>query len=81
MGRYVVWSQVQREKGLTKDEVRAMLPKVGTRLSRVPAYKKAEGDHQTPKPEPCTVVQVHRAHLWYMVRFDNGGWLECYKPI
>lgn len=61
----------------TVKEARAMLPKVGDKLMRVPTLHDSPGFGQ-PAPRACTVIQVNEAHLWYRVRFANGL-EECYK--
>lgn len=63
----------------TPDDVRAQLPKVGDRLIRQPMYYHGfYSRHDDVKPKPCTVVYVHREHLWYTVQYDSGI-RESYK--
>lgn len=53
------------------------LPKVGQkRMERMAVGPEKKG---APPPEPCVVVEVNRAHLWYRVRFIRTGFHECYK--
>lgn len=54
---------------MEKSEARAMLPKLGACLMRVPANKLPDVD---PIPLPCVVIAVNQRHLWYMVRFKSG---------
>lgn len=55
---------------LTKEEVRAMLPKVGDRRMEVPTIL---GDKMYNKePRPCVVTYVNRRHMWYEVKFKDG---------
>lgn len=61
---------------ITKEEVRAMLPRVGERRMEVPTVLKGEGYNKEPRP--CVVTYVNRRHLWYEVRFENGT-RESYK--
>jgi hypothetical protein len=63
---------------MEKEEVRAMLPKVGDKLWRVPSYLKWEMK-DTPK-RMCEVVKVDEVHMWYLVRFCDSGLTECFKP-
>ncbi len=61
---------------MTKEEVRALLPKVGDRRMEVPTIL---GDKTYgKKAKPCVVVYVNRAHMWYTVQFENGT-RESYK--
>ena len=79
--RHFVWSEERQEKGLSMKEAYKMMPTVGTRLMRVPAYKVPTEKHVPPQPERCTVIYVNAEHLWYLVKFDRGGWTEGYKAI
>ena len=63
---------------IEKSEARAMLPRVGDRLWRVPSYLKWE--KEAPQRR-CVVVQVNRAHLWYLVRYFHDGLYECFRVI
>lgn len=60
----------------TKEELRAMLPKVGDRLMRrqMIGYPRCE----LSGPRSCVVTYVNADHLWYEVQFRNG-FRECYK--
>lgn len=62
---------------MDKSIAKALLPKVGERRMEAMTSAKKVGFFEKAA-EPCTVVQVHRAHLWYRVVFDNG-FTECYK--
>ena len=64
---------------VTVEEARAMLPKVGDRLMRVPSQHSDYVGLLSAKPMPCVVTYVHRENLWYSVRFDNFGYTEGYK--
>lgn len=61
---------------ISKDEVRAQLPKVGDRRMEIPTITEGNGYNKTPKP--CVVVEVNRAHFWYTVKFEDG-FRESYK--
>ncbi len=64
---------------LHKQEIRWMMPKVGDKRMEVPTLAKTCGAGDMHRPaQPCEVIQVHRAHLWYRVRFASG-YTECYK--
>ena len=63
---------------IEKSEARAMLPKVGDRLWRVPSYLK--WDKEAPQRR-CVVVQVNRANLWYLVRYFHDGLYECFRVL
>ena len=55
---------------LTKEEVRAMLPRVGERRMEVPTVLKGEGYNKEPRS--CVVTYVNSRHLWYEVKFKDG---------
>lgn len=60
-----------RARGMTIDQVRDNLLKVGDKLMRCPVPRKSnDGGERTPKP--CTVVYVNREKLWYLCQFENG---------
>ena len=59
----------------TKDELRAMLPKVGDRLMKPMMRSFSEGTAL----EPCTVVEVNVDYFWYRVCFDCTGTHQCFK--
>ena len=62
----------------TKEELRAMLPKVGDRrVEKMTASTNAQ--ISTLPPQPCTVVEVNEAHHWYRVQFDKTGICQCFK--
>jgi hypothetical protein len=63
---------------LSKEEVRAMLPKVGDVRWERPVVADGIGHILAGKPRKCTVVYVHEEHLWYTVQFENGI-KESYK--
>ena len=60
-----------------KENLQALLPKVGDSLMKIPTMNKERG-LKDPPPLPCKVEYVNRDHLWYQVRFNNG-YTECYK--
>jgi hypothetical protein len=60
----------------TKDELKAMLPKVGDKRTEKPTACRVPG--VPVKKQPCVVIEVNQEHLWYRVRFEWGG-IECYK--
>lgn len=62
---------------MTKFSVMEQLPKVGQKRMEKMTIQR-EGTKDNP-PEPCVVVEVNRAHLWYRVRFTRTGFHECYK--
>lgn len=62
---------------MTKHSLMRQLPKMGDRRLE-PMTILRERRYDEP-PEPCTVVYVNHAHLWYRVKFDRCGWYECYK--
>lgn len=68
----------EARKPYTKEELRAMLPKVGDRLMETLAAS-TSCQITTLKPEPCTVVEVNVEHLWYRVVFDRTGVSQCFK--
>ena len=69
---------MKRLRGLTKNQVRAQLPKVGdVRWERPTIDDKAGYYHQTEK-QRCVVVEVQPEHFWYTVQFENGI-RESYK--
>jgi hypothetical protein len=62
---------------MNKYSLMAQLPKVGDRrLEHMTILR--ERRYDVP-PEPCTVVYVNQAHLWYRVKFDRCDWHECFK--
>ena len=67
---------------MTKYSLMRQLPKVGDRRLERRTLEGKNGAADVCRfgdPEPCTVVEVHHAHLWYRVKFDRTGWYECYK--
>lgn len=63
---------------MEKSEIRKQLPRVGDVRMEAPSGFKEQ--HYTPTaPQKCVVVGVNRAKLWYTVRFEKTGILECYK--
>lgn len=65
-------------KPYSKEELRAMLPKVGDRrLEKMSASTSCQ--IITPEPLPCTVVEVNEEAYWYRVQFDRTGVCQCYK--
>lgn len=61
---------------LSKEELRAQLPKVGDKLME---RRTLEGKLRVGDLEPCVVVEVSPEHLWYRVRFIETGFHECIK--
>lgn len=72
----IIRSLPDRGAGLTKEAVRAMLPKVGDVRMEIPMLN---NKIQTIPPMECVVIEVHREHLWYRVRFKETGHCESYK--
>lgn len=66
---------------MTVKDARTLLPKVGDKRMEVPTVWKSSGctEQANIPPQPCTVVEVNREHLWYRVRFEDSGWHECFK--
>lgn len=63
----------------SKDELRAMLPKVGDIRTETPTVFATSGlTEALRKPQRCRVVLVNREHFWYTVQFENG-FRETYK--
>ena len=56
----------------TKEEARAMLPRVGDVRYEVMTLDKIGGTAQATEPLRCVVVYVHPGHLYYTVQFRNG---------
>lgn len=69
----------RRDTSLTFEQARALRPKVGDRMRRVPVGLK----DQMLKASPawCEVVYVNVPHLWYTVQFQEKGnrFRESYK--
>ena len=64
----------------TKEELRAMLPKVGERRLEKPIMSNNGSiSFGVTAAQPCTVVEVNEAHYWYRVQFDKTGICQCYK--
>ncbi len=61
---------------INKEELRAQLPNVGDKLME---RRTLEGGRHMGELEPCVVVEVNHAHLWYRVRFTRTGFQECIK--
>jgi hypothetical protein len=65
----------EKPQPLNSYDVRSLLPEVGDERMEIPTVMADNG----PNPAlPCKVVYVNRAHLWYMVEFENG-FRESYK--
>lgn len=64
---------------MEKYELMRQLPKVGDRRMEARTTEGKLESTRYGEPEPCTVVEVNHAHLWYRVKFDRTGWCECYK--
>lgn len=63
---------------MEKEQVRALLPKVGDRLMEHPTTLIPGVGSSVPPARACTVVYVNAAHFWYTVEFDDGL-RESYK--
>ena len=63
---------------MTMKDAQNLLPKVGDKLRKAPTIVHLRGLIQTAEVQECEVVEVHRDHLWYRVKFKNG-FTECYK--
>lgn len=65
---------------MDREQVRAMLPKVGDRrMERPISISTGNGTGNViPALRPCTVVYVNPEHWWYTVEFDSGL-RESYK--
>lgn len=61
----------RRDTSLTFEQARALLPKVGDRMRRVPASLKDQ--MMRAPPAWGTVIYVNAAHLWYTVQFQERG--------
>lgn len=61
-----------------KTQLQALLPKVGDHRMESPTIDKTMGVGYAKTPQPCVVVEVNEAHLWYTVQFENGI-RESYK--
>lgn len=72
--------QPQKPEPPTPAELRAKMPKVWDRMTRVPYYMISSNDSPV-KPVWCTVVYVNLEHLWYMVKYHGSGFRECVKAI
>lgn len=77
--KYSCYGDTQKDNTYTPEEVRAMLPKVGDRLRKVPTMPKEQ--MESPGPMWCQVVYVNLAHLFYTVQFQEKGcrFRESYK--
>ena len=67
---------------MEKYEVMRQLPKVGERRFErrtLEGKNSAAFNSRCGDLEPCVVIEVNHAHLWYRVKFDSTGWCECYK--
>ena len=58
-------------KPYSKEELKAMLPKVGDVLMRNQTIGGTSADGPT-KPRSCKVVYVNERNLFYRVQFQNG---------
>lgn len=66
---------------LGRAKLLAMLPKVGEHRMERPTIDentRTQGSPHQNAPQPCVVIEVNRAHLWYTVQFENG-FRESYK--
>ena len=62
---------------IDKSVAAALMPQMGQVLYRVPHYLKVEGKKEPPRRG--VVIAVHMKHLWYLVRYDADGLVECFK--
>lgn len=78
-GNYAFYGDKQIDNTLTPQEVRAMLPKVGDRMRKIPTTLK--NGIEKPTPAWCQVIYVNVPHLWYTVQFQEKGcrFRESYK--
>ena len=58
-------------KPYSKEQLRAMLPKVGDVLMRRQVLS-GKTDSEPSKLKSCKVVYVNEKNLWYCVQFENG---------
>lgn len=70
---------LKRQRPYTKEELRAMLPKVGDRRMECMTSTGGALGYSNSAPQPCTVVEVNEEHYWYRVVFDSIGASQCYK--
>ena len=66
---------------MTKDEIRALLPKVGDEMIKTPTVYNAHVGLERPRPQLCVVDYVNREHMWYRVRFVETGLTESYGAL
>ena len=76
---YVTCGRTLQKNQLTPEQARALLPKVGDRMRKVPISLKT----QMEKVPPFwgEVIYVNVPHLWYTLQFQEGGcrFRESYK--
>ncbi len=65
-------------KGLTKEEVRAQMPKLGDVRWERPTVDETPGHTRQREKQRCVVIEVQPEHFWYTVQFENGI-RESYK--
>lgn len=67
------------KRSMSIEDARKLLPKVGDRLRKQPVSLK--DSQERVEPAWCEVVYVNRAHLWYIVQFQQKGnrFREGYK--
>jgi hypothetical protein len=73
---FITKSLPEHGRGLDRETVKALLPKVGDVRQEVPTLTNRQ---TTGDPEECVVIEVHPDHLYYRVRFTGSGFIECYK--
>lgn len=62
----------------THGQAEQLLPAVGEKLRKTPAY--LDDDHRRGRsPRDCIVVEVNPLSLWFRVRFVNSGLHQCFK--
>lgn len=71
---------MNRSVPMSKNEAQRLLPEIGDKCMEYPTIDEASnsGHHGGMRRQPCTVVAVYPAHLWYTVQFENGI-RESYK--
>lgn len=70
-----------QKAGLDKEAVRALLPRVGDELMRVPHMHITSLGLERPQPRLCVVDYVNTEHMWYRVRFVDTGLVESYGAL
>lgn len=63
----------------SREDLEAMLPQVGTKMTRIPTALQSDGPYKNGNLQPCTVVAVNGPGLWFRVHYDRLGFCECIK--